>query len=74
LVVFDTVRADLVTKELEEIHREGIPLGLVWESENQRGLQRLKSPSYSKLNKEGILTPPIPSGFVALKLALTVQF
>jgi hypothetical protein len=33
-------------------------------------LESLKSSSYSKLNKEWILTPPIPSGFVAPKLAL----
>jgi hypothetical protein len=44
-------------------------LGLVWESKYQRGLEGLKSPPYSKLNKEGILSPPIPSDFMAPKLA-----
>jgi hypothetical protein len=34
-------------------------------------LEGLQSPSYSKLNKKGILAPPIPSGFVAPKLALS---
>jgi hypothetical protein len=33
-------------------------------------LEGLKSPPYSILNKEGILAPPIPSGFMAPKLAL----
>jgi hypothetical protein len=32
-------------------------------------LKGLKSPPYSKFNKEGILAPPIPSGFEAPKLA-----
>jgi hypothetical protein len=45
-------------------------LELVWESKSQRGLEGLKFPSYSKLNKERILTTPIPSGFVSSKLAL----
>jgi hypothetical protein len=35
-------------------------LGLVWETQNRRGLEGLKSPSYSILNKE-ILASPIPS-------------
>jgi hypothetical protein len=47
-----------------------IHLGLVWELKYRRGLEGLKSPSYLKLNKEGILAPPIPSGIVAPKLAL----
>jgi hypothetical protein len=47
-----------------------INLGLVWESKYRMGLEGLKSSSYSKLNKQWILTPPIPSGFVAPKLAL----
>jgi hypothetical protein len=49
-----------------------IHLGLVWELKYRRGLEGLKSPSYLKLNKEGILAPPIPSGIVAPKLALRV--
>jgi hypothetical protein len=36
------------------------------------GLEGLKSPSYSKLNKEWILASPIPSRFVAPKLVLRV--
>jgi hypothetical protein len=36
-------------------------------------LEGLKSTSYSKLNKEGILAPPIPSGFWTPKLALRVS-
>jgi hypothetical protein len=44
--------------------------GLVWEFKYRRGLEGLKSPPYSILNKEGILAPPIPSGFVSSKLAL----
>jgi hypothetical protein len=47
-----------------------VPLGLVWESKYRRGLEGLKYLSYSKLYKERILAPPIPSGFVAPKLAL----
>jgi hypothetical protein len=47
-------------------------LGLVWEPQNRRVLERLKSPSYSKLNKKKILTP-ITSEFVAPKLTLIVQ-
>jgi hypothetical protein len=45
-------------------------LGLVWKSKTRRGLKGLKSPPYSILNKEGILAPPILSGFEAPKLAL----
>jgi hypothetical protein len=66
------------TTELNEfvidfVHRSSIQfqaLGLVWEPQNRRGLEGLQSPSYSKLNK-GILAPPIPSSFVAPKLALS---
>jgi hypothetical protein len=36
----------------------------------QRRLEGLKSPSYSILNKEEILSPPITSDFPAPKLAL----
>jgi hypothetical protein len=31
-------------------------LGLVWEPQTRRGLEGLKSPPYSILNKKGILT------------------
>jgi hypothetical protein len=44
--------------------------GLVWELKYWRELEGLKSHYYSKLNKKGILDPPIPSDFVTLKLAL----
>jgi hypothetical protein len=43
--------------------------GLVWELKYWRELEGLKSPSYSKLNKKGILAPLIPSGFKAPKLS-----
>jgi hypothetical protein len=43
---------------------------LVWEPQNRRGLEGLESLSYSKLNKKGILVPPITFGFVASKLDL----
>jgi hypothetical protein len=36
------------------------------------GLEELEYPSYLNLNKKGILAPPIPSDFVAPKLALYV--
>jgi hypothetical protein len=48
------------------------PSGLVWKSKTRRGLKGIKSSSYSKLYKEGILAPPIPSGFEAPKLALDI--
>jgi hypothetical protein len=51
-----------------------VPLGLVWEPQNRSGLEGLKSPLYSKLNKESILAPPIPSGFWSPKLALKRTF
>jgi hypothetical protein len=38
----------------------------------RRGLEGRKSPSYSKLNKKGILAPTILSGFMTSKLALMV--
>jgi hypothetical protein len=44
--------------------------GLFWKSKTQRGLQGLKSPIYSILNKEGILALPIPSGFETPKLSI----
>jgi hypothetical protein len=47
-------------------------LGLVWELKYRRGLEGRKSPSYSKLNKKGILASTIPSGFVTPKLAIRV--
>jgi hypothetical protein len=47
--------------------------GLVWETRNRRGLEELKSPLYSKLNKEWILAPPILSDIWTPKLALTVM-
>ena len=34
-------------------------------------MEGLESPSYSILNKKGTVVPPIPSGFVAPKLALS---
>jgi hypothetical protein len=34
--------------------------------------ERKQTGPYSKLNKEGILAPPIPSGFMTLKLVLGV--
>jgi hypothetical protein len=43
-------------------------LRLVWEPQNRRGLEWLKSPPYSILNKEGILAPPIPFGIWTPKL------
>jgi hypothetical protein len=46
--------------------------GLVWESKNQIELDGLKFIFYLKLNKEVILASPIPSEFVAPKLALRV--
>jgi hypothetical protein len=49
-----------------------IPLGLVWESKYRRRLEGLKSSPYSILNKKGILTLPIPSSFVAPKLAFNL--
>jgi hypothetical protein len=36
-------------------------------------LEGLNSPSYSILNKDGNLAPPILSGFIAPKLALTCR-
>jgi hypothetical protein len=50
------------------------PLGLVWEPQTRRGLEGLKSPPYSILNKKRILTPPIPSRFWTSKLALTKNY
>jgi hypothetical protein len=47
-----------------------LPLGLVWEPQNQRELEGIKLPPYSILNKEGILAPLIPSGIWTPKLAL----
>jgi hypothetical protein len=41
------------------------PGRLVWEFKYRRGLEGLKSPPYSILNKEGILASPIPSDFVS---------
>jgi hypothetical protein len=55
------------------LSRKLFPSGLVWESKNRRGLEGLKFPAYSKLNKEGILARPIPFGFVAPKLALSAK-
>jgi hypothetical protein len=48
------------------------PLGLVWEPQYRRGLEGLKSLSYSILNK-GILISPIPSGILAPKLVLNIR-
>jgi hypothetical protein len=57
------------------LRRHAVRLGLVWEPQNRRGQNRrgyeeLESISYSKLNKKGILAPPITFGFVASKLDL----
>jgi hypothetical protein len=49
------------------------PLGLVWESQNRWGLEGLRSSPYSILNKKGILSPLIPSGFGTPKLALNAS-
>jgi hypothetical protein len=46
------------------------PFELVWEPQNQRGSEWLKSTSYLKLNKEGTLTSTIPSRFWTPKLVL----
>jgi hypothetical protein len=48
--------------------------GLVWESQNRRELEGLKSPPYSIFNKKGIFSPLIPSGFGTPKLARKVFF
>jgi hypothetical protein len=44
-------------------------LELVWESKKRREFEKLKFPSYSILNKNEILTPPIILGFLTPKLA-----
>lgn len=46
------------------------PWGLVWEPQNWRRLEGLKSHPYSILNKKRILAPLIPYGFWTPKLAL----
>jgi hypothetical protein len=70
--IYQNFRDGLVSRELEGAHGSppislspNQPLGLVWESKNWRRLEGLKSSSYSILNKEEILAPQIPSGFVA---------
>jgi hypothetical protein len=44
--------------------------GLVWKPQTRRGLEGLKSSSYSILNKKEILASPIPFRFWTSKLAL----
>jgi hypothetical protein len=51
-----------------------LAVGLAWKFKNQMGLERLKSSSYSKLNKDGILVLLIISSFVAPKLALISKY
>jgi hypothetical protein len=55
------------------LRRPPRPDTLVWKFKTRRGLEGLKSHSYSKLNKERILAPPILSGFEASPMILRVS-
>jgi hypothetical protein len=61
---------DFYVKEGDKTGKK-ISSGLVWETQNQKGLEGLESPPYSILNKKRILTPLILSGFWTPKLALS---